>query len=95
MKLLYHATGKDPLKRVLFSPSKMGDYHTIHTKTISHRLTVAIQPTSDKETTMPGPATSGGKNIKVIKLGQTAGRDYGSNTTSKKSQKVRDLSAKR
>jgi hypothetical protein len=44
---------------------------------------------------MPGPASTSGKNIKVHKLGQTAGRDYGANVSSKKSQSPRDLSAKK
>jgi hypothetical protein len=44
---------------------------------------------------MPGPATTAGKSAKLHKLGQTAGRDYGANTTAKKSQNVRDQSAKK
>jgi hypothetical protein len=44
---------------------------------------------------MPGPASTSGKNIKVHKLGHTAGRDYGANVSSKKSQSPRDLSAKK
>ena len=44
---------------------------------------------------MPGPASTSGKSIKVHKLGHTSGRDYGANTTSKKNQSPRDLSAKK
>ena len=44
---------------------------------------------------MPGPASTSGKSIKVHKLGPTAGRDYGANTSAKKNQSPRDLSAKK
>lgn len=44
---------------------------------------------------MPGPATTAGKSIKLTKLGQTAGRDYGATVSKKKSQNVRNLSAKK
>ena len=44
---------------------------------------------------MPGPASTSGKSIKGHKLGHTAGRDYGANTSAKKNQSPRDLSAKK
>jgi len=44
---------------------------------------------------MPGPASTSGKSIKLHKKGHTSGRDYGANTTAKKSQSPRDLSAKK
>jgi hypothetical protein len=44
---------------------------------------------------MPGPAKTAGKSIKVTKLGQTTGRDYGASVGKKKSQNVRNLSAKK
>ena len=44
---------------------------------------------------MAGPAKTQGKSIKLHKLVQTAGRDYGTSTTAGKANNPMDLSAKR